>query len=649
MGKPFATELSRLSETYSWALEAPIESLVSAVSASATLPLVGVGSGGSFSAAHLACYLHQQHAGIVSRPITPLEFVSSPINLRSLGVMIISSNGSNTDIISAFENAMSREPRRCIVLCLRRGSSLSRLAQSYRFVDLLELNPPSAKDGFLATNSLLAFSVLLARAYDRAFSLGESLPREFDSLLANEHSTHRYLQDLSECCSPLWNRETIIVLYGPSVSSAAVDLESKFSEAALGNIQLADFRNFAHGRHNWLAKRESKTGVVAIYSKKERDVAEKTLRLIPSRVPIVRICPTNVGPAASIAALVAVLHLVGIAGNQLGIDPGRPGVPIFGRKIYSLRVLRPWTNDGTFSPEMNAIARKLGCDIQSLKGLQNIVFWQKAYDRFVKDLKQASFGAILFDYDGTLCDERDRFSGLREDIIRPLRRLLQAGVAVGIATGRGRSVREDLRRALPKRLWRHVYLGYYNGADVANLCDDEHPDSSPGTSESLKAAAKAILKHPLISSVATCEPRRMQISVQPKSTASAELVWRVLQPLAQVHGLRAVRSSHSIDLVRQDVSKCSLLGLLQGLIPEGTNVLSIGDKGQWPGNDFDLLSTPYSLSVDEVSADPSTCWNLVPAGLKGAQATIIYLNALQVSKNTFSLIAQRLGSQGRHR
>jgi hydroxymethylpyrimidine pyrophosphatase-like HAD family hydrolase/fructoselysine-6-P-deglycase FrlB-like protein len=645
MGKPYFIELNGLKETYSWALDVPIEPLVAAVSSSANLPLVAVGSGGSFSAAHLACALHQHYTGMVSRPITPFELVSSPIHLRSLGIMIISSGGSNTDIISAFGNALLREPRRCIVLCLRGGSSLSRLAQSYRYIDLFDLNPPSVKDGFLATNSLLAFSVLLVRAYDRAYSLGESLPREFDSLLDRNHSSHQYLQDLSVNCSPLWSRETLIVLYGPSVSSAAIDLESKFSEAALGNIQPVDFRNFAHGRHHWLAKRESRTGIVAIFSEKEREIAEKTLRLIPSSVPIVRICPLQDGPAASVAAIVAVLHLVGAAGNQRGIDPGRPGVPTFGRKIYSLRVLRTLM-DGTISPDMNAIARKVGCDVQSLQNRQDVVFWQKAYHQFVKELEEASFGAVLFDYDGTLCDERDRFSGMREDIVRHLTRLLKAGVALGIATGRGKSVREDLRRVLPKRLWRHVYLGYYNGADVANLCDDEHPDSSPEPSGSLRVAAEAILKHPVISSLATCEFRKAQVSVQPKSAASAELAWRVLLQLAQIHSLKAVRSSHSIDLVRQDVSKLSLLHHLQGKIPKGTHVLSIGDKGQWPGNDFDLLSTPYSLSVNEVSADPSTCWNLVPPGPRGGQATIAYLNALQLSKRTFTVVVQKLASSG---
>ncbi len=643
MGKPYATELSRLSETYSWALKAPIESLVTAVSTSATLPLVAVGSGGSFTAAHLACALHQQHTGMVSRPLTPLELISSQLHLRSLAVMILSAGGSNTDIISAFENAVSREPRRCMVFCLRKGSSLSRLARSYRSVDLLDLNPPSVKDGFLATNSLLAFSVLLVRAYARAFSAGDSLPQEFEALLAYNGSSQRYIQDLRASCGPLWKRDTLVVLYGPSMSSAALDLESKFSEAALGNIQLADFRNFAHGRHHWLAKRESKTGVLAIFAEDERNLAKRTLRLIPFSIPTAEICVPLVGPAANVAALVAVLHIVGAAGANRGIDPGRPGVPAFGRRIYGLRGLR--ARNKTASPETIAIARKLGFDVQGLRDRQDLPVWQDAYLRFAERLEQASFGAVVFDYDGTLCDERDRFSGLRDDVIRHLTRLLKAGIAVGIATGRGKSVRDDLRKGLSRRLWGSVHLGYYNGFEVSSLCDDGHPDSSSEPSEALRAVAEVISKHPVISRVATCEARRAQVSVQPRSAASTELTWRVLQQLAQAHGLKVVRSSHSIDLVQQDVSKRSLVCHLQSLFPIGTQVLLIGDKGQWPGNDYDLLSAPYSLSVDEVSADPNTCWNLAPAGHRGVQATLDYLGALQIAKRTVRIELQRLASR----
>jgi len=647
MGKPYAIELQKLSETYAWAMETTIDPLVSAISTSTTLPLVAVGSGGSYTAAHFACALHQDYSGMISRPLTPLEFVSSPLYLGNLSVMILSAGGTNPDIIGSLKNAVLREPRRCIVLCLRKGSALSRLAAAYRFIDLVDINLPSIKDGFLATNSLLAFAILLDRAYANAFSMGENLPRRLEDLLTQNHSVHPYALQLRKICGPLWKRETLLVLYGPSVHSAALDLESKFSEAALGNIQIVDFRNFAHGRHNWIAKRQSKTAILAIFTDADRDLAERTLRLIPKTIPIARLSVPGVGTTVGIAAIVAALHIVGLAGEAHRIDPGRPVVPAFGRQIYNLRCvpLSRKEEGEIFSPERVAVARKLGGDVRSVLGCRDFEFWGQAYRQFVESLRQASFSALVFDYDGTLCEERERFSGLGDDVIRHLTRILDVGIPVGIATGRGKSVRDDLRRKLAKTLWKDVYLGYYNGADLGNLSDDDHPEPPASPREPLAAAGVELAENPVLSAVAAWDLRRTQISVQPNSPRYSHLIWRILQEVANSSpGVKVLRSGHSVDLVLQEVSKMSVRSSLMGLFHEAANILSIGDRGEWPGNDHDLLSAPLSLSVDEVSADSHTCWNLAPPGHRGVQATLDYLKALRLSKREFTIDVTRITS-----
>src|SRR5207244_3270959 len=91
----------------------------------------------------------------------------------------------------------------------------------------------------------------------------------------------RAAAEIDRRCQVLWKRPTVIVLYGPETYPAAVDLESKFTEAALGSTQLADYRNFAHGRHHWLAKRGTDTGVLAIVTDGDRELAESTLTLLP--------------------------------------------------------------------------------------------------------------------------------------------------------------------------------------------------------------------------------------------------------------------------------------------------------------------------------------------------------------------------------
>src|SRR5438067_760901 len=102
MGRRYESELSELSQTYAWAKSVTLEPLVSFLRASVGNPLLAVGSGGSYSAAHLVAELHQIHSGRVSKPVTPLDALLSPINLRSLGVIVLSAGGTNADIVSAF-------------------------------------------------------------------------------------------------------------------------------------------------------------------------------------------------------------------------------------------------------------------------------------------------------------------------------------------------------------------------------------------------------------------------------------------------------------------------------------------------------------------------------------------------------------------
>ena len=76
----------------------------------------------------------------------------------------------------------------------------------------------------------------------------------------------------------------------------------------------------------------------------------------------------------------------------------------------------------------------------------------------------------------------------------------------------------------------------------------------------------------------------------------------------------------------------SVVSEIKKNVPSNTDILTIGDRGKWPGNDAALLKEPLSLSVDEVSYSPETCWNLSPAGVRGVQATLLYLKKLNSVK-----------------
>ncbi|RWB92998.1 MAG: hypothetical protein EOQ56_35895 [Mesorhizobium sp.] len=47
------------------------------------------------------------------------------------------------------------------------------------------------------------------------------------------------------------------------------------------------------------------------------------------------------------------------------------------------------------------------------------------------------------------------------------------------------------------------------------------------------------------------------------------------------------------------------------------------------GKDYALLKETFALSVDEISVDPETCWNLMKCGQRGVSVTLDYLRSLE--------------------
>jgi len=103
-----------------------------------------------------------------------------------------------------------------------------------------------------------------------------------------------------------------------------------------------------------------------------------------------------------------------------------------------------------------------------------------------------------------------------------------------------------------------------------------------------------------------------------------------------VSSIKLVTSSHSVDVIAPGIDKASVVAHVVKLVglPDGgaDSVLCIGDRGRAPGNDASLLRHPLSLSVDEVSEDPSTCWEIAKPGLRYDLACFDYLMRLRPTK-----------------
>jgi len=607
MGRAFSNELAVLGDTIAWALSCDITILEQFVADVAGLPLVAIGSGGSLTACHFAALLHRARHQRPAFHTTPLDILSLPAGLHRAGAFLASASGKNKDVLAAFDACLAEESPALAAVTLRAASPLSRAAKSYGRARVFASDAPTGKDGYLATNSLIATCVLSARAYG------------FEVKPPRTRST-------SKTQSVFGDRQMVQVLFGGWAAPVATDLESKLNESALAAAQVADYRNFGHGRHLWLAKRAAQTTVIALVTPDTSALAATTLNLFPKSVPIVRLETELVGPAGTIDLLLRAFALVGALGRERGQDPGRPHVPEFGRKLY--RVAPPRVKPA----REPAIQRKLWASPSA--GIHRGSL-EQALKRFLASLTNARIGAVALDYDGTMCTKDARFAGLRSEISAECTRLLRAGVHLGIATGRGKSVREELQAVLVRKLWPLVHIGYYNGTDISALADDSAPNKNAAPDEVLSRAFELLCADAWLKDAATITSRPHQLTVEPNGSIRTDaLASHVMARLASLDGagVRVVCSSHSLDVLGPRPGKGALVSRLHEKIGKGLDVLCIGDRGAWPGNDYALLARPHSLSVDEVSSLEDSCWNIAPRGVCGPDATVQYLRAVRVHR-----------------
>jgi fructoselysine-6-P-deglycase FrlB-like protein len=619
VGKPFATELSYLADTIAAARALDVGLIKRFFDNAAGQTVFAVGVGGSFTAARFAALLHSRRGGI-GLAQTTYDFCDTDKSLRHAHVILFTGGGANRDILNAFDCAIFREARSVLVICASLKTAIAARVRRFWYAAIVEFRVPTGRDGFLATNTLLATCTLLARAFK---SNVKKIDFHHRAVVTAADAGYRLAADA---------RDQLIVLGGGYGMPAAVDLESKCSETALASVMLSDYRHFAHGRHVWLAKRPSTVAVIAFVTPNERDIFNSTRALIPSSVPVVRLASASSDSCATIKLLCQVFYLVAGLGNALGRDPGRPGVPGFGRRIYHLNVGQ------RFAPAR--ISRKgverVACERKRIVG-GDAYEWDTRFARFLDNLHQTWFTAVVFDFDGTLCGAKDRFAGVTKALTAPLNRLLSHGVRVMIATGRGDSCRESLRNVIPQAYWNRVIVGYHNGSDVATLADASFPAGHEVPVDALARLVKMIKLRKLAKSD-DLRLHRCQLTIKANGRHNSGHIAHGIEEIiaGERLPLRLVYSSHSFDVLACEATK---INVLQRGLSKDDKALCIGDRGDWPGNDFELLRTPLSLSVDEVSGDPNTCWNIAPAGVRCEQATLFYLLGMKANRGlmTFSL------------
>jgi phosphoglycolate phosphatase-like HAD superfamily hydrolase len=223
---------------------------------------------------------------------------------------------------------------------------------------------------------------------------------------------------------------------------------------------------------------------------------------------------------------------------------------------------------------------------------------------FLHLLTTASFAGIIFDYDGTLVSTSGRYHPPEHEIAEQITRLIELGVTVAIATGRGGSAGEDLRRVLAPAHHDAVVVGYYNGAHIRQLSVDISDDPAPRAPE-IEVVERWIDAHADAFAKLDFKRSGVQLSIP-------------LTHLRQANDFAASLAEHFPHVIEAVRKKR----------PDG-GILCIGDSGHAAGNDHKLLGGALGLSVGRVCSRPETGWTLFGPELAGPPAVLRILENLE--------------------
>lgn len=648
MASFYDQELERLEKTYELARVANIEKLKVAIVNASEASIIGVGSGGSYTVASLLCSLHEAYTGRVSRPSTPLEIIWNPTLASASPIFFVSAEGKNPDIVEALQRARQHSARDLHVITNRSSSTLSEAVDYLSEVSthVFELQE---KDGYLATNSLILSSVIVARAYEELDQHSDHIPLAISDLMLKDVSTIDWLEQAQVFADVAKAKAGIIILYSPALKPVAADLESKLSEAALFHCQPADLRSFAHGRHSWLSNRAEDNVIIALVDPSNERLWDATRALIPDDIPSLTMNIAGSRPRDLLSALIAELKLVSLLARVTGKDPAKPAVGEFGRKLYymDLQRLVEEPKHEADAPVFSKFA-VLGSRWPSITNTEPM---RRTFKTVRESMCAQEFRSIVFDYDGTLSSSSRRDIPPTEDVCRHIETLTAHGVIVGIASGRGDSIEAQLRKTLSPDTWQQIRLGLYSGGWIGDL--SASPIEQAETSEFLNHVARIVgtLKHSgvPIDVVRTYHPYQVSVRFRPGIDASG--MWVVIVDALRQAGVdvsNVTRSRHSVDILAAGVSKSKLIThIIQSNKLDPYQVLTMGDQGAWPGNDSSLLDHKFSLSVATPSRKMDRGWKLAPAHKRDVDATLWYLNAIKLlDGGKFAFDAAKLADGG---
>ena len=155
MGRPYKKELEAMGDTYDFLDLLDVSPLVPFFKNNCNVPLLIIGSGGSFAVAKLFELCYQNYGGF-AKAITPYELKNETQTLGGSKILIVTAGGNNPDTVGTYNYVRLYEPFELCVICMSKNSKIAKEINKNNDAILYEVKIPFGKDGYLAVNSSVA-------------------------------------------------------------------------------------------------------------------------------------------------------------------------------------------------------------------------------------------------------------------------------------------------------------------------------------------------------------------------------------------------------------------------------------------------------------------------------------------------------------
>jgi fructoselysine-6-P-deglycase FrlB-like protein len=294
-----------------------------------------VGTGGSFPVAVFLSHLFAEYGRLFVQPVRPFDYLRSRASVSH--VFVVSYSGSTADCGEVICDAKARGVKSIILVTRASKPKLGELLDTAAddVVVSYGRKMPGGdgvpmERGFVSISGTVTPCALWTAAAVGSFAMAQ-LARELDSM---DDEKLRSAAERMASALKANPHQPIPVFGGGFAWPAMFDIESKFVEGGLGNVQFHEVKDFSHGRFISVMSTCRESTALFLLVGNPHPYEMLLLESLP-RNRVITIQSHQNGIVGALELLIRVQFFIQLCGEKLGKDISRPThLPREGLRLY---------------------------------------------------------------------------------------------------------------------------------------------------------------------------------------------------------------------------------------------------------------------------------------------------------------------------